>query len=188
MKLRLLPLAIVFVAACGGGGSATSVPTVPSVPTASLPGATATPALPAEIEMCSLMPLGDVQAASPFSTPLAEADPGTPPSMCEYRSANDADEPVGVLLVVTDFGSPEGAATHMAAYRENMELAGLVLSDVAGVGDEAVSSGVDEVGVHAIVGKYAVDANLGGEWPDTTDASKVAAATSLLQTLISRLP
>ena len=138
--------------------------------------------------MCTLMPLGDVQAASPFSTPLAEASPGTPPSMCEYTSAVGADEPVGVLLVVTDFGSAEGAATHMAAYRENMELAGLVLSDVSGVGDEAVSSGVDEVGVHGIVRNYAIDANLGGEWPDTTDASKVAAGTSLLQTLISRLP
>ncbi len=185
MKLRLLPLAIVFVSACGGGGAATAVPTVPA---ASLPAATATLAPPAEIAMCSLMSLDDVQAASPFSTPLAEALPGTPPSMCEYRSADDADEPVGVLLVATDFGSAEGAATHMAAYRENMELAGLALADVSGVGDEAVSSGVDEVGVHAIVGRYAVDANLGGEWPDTTDASKVAAGTSLLQTLISRLP
>ena len=138
--------------------------------------------------MCSLMPLGDVQAASPFSTPLAEANPGTPPSMCEYVSAADADEPVGVLLVATDFGSAEGAATHMTAYRQNMANAGVTLAEVDGVGDQAVSNGTDEVGVHAIVGRYALDANLGGEWPDTTDAAKVAAGTSLLRTLISRLP
>jgi hypothetical protein len=64
----------------------------------------------------------------------------------------------------------------------------VALSDLGGLGDEAVSSGTDEVGVHAIAGRFALDANLGGEWPDTTDASKVAAGTALLRTVIGRLP
>ncbi len=137
--------------------------------------------------MCTLVPLGDVQAASPFSTPLAEAEPGTPPSMCEYSSSVDADDQVGVLLVATDFGTAAAAQAHMAAYRQNMQAAGVTLADVSGVGDEAVSNGEDEVGVHAIVGSFALDANLRGEWPDTTDAAKVAAGISLLRTIISRL-
>jgi hypothetical protein len=186
LRLSLL-LSFAAVAAACGGAAPGPVGTDGPTPNETSVAATTTPAAPVELAMCTLVPLGDVQGVSPFSTPLAEAVPGTPPSMCEYRSAADADEPVGVLLAATDFGTPEMARAHMAAYRENMSNAGVALAEVAGVGDEAVSSGSDEVGVHAIAGRYALDANFGGEWPDTPDAAKVSAATNILKTLVARL-
>lgn len=185
LRLSLVVSLVAVAAACGGSTPGPAGTTQPG-PTQSA-AVSATPAGLVEIQMCTLVPLGDVQGVSPFSTPLAEAVPGTPPSTCEYRSGPDADEPVGVLLAATDFGTPEMAQAHMAAYRANMSAAGVALAEVAGVGDEAVSSGTDEVGVHAIAGRYALDANFGGEWPDTPDSAKVSAATSILKTLIARL-
>lgn len=45
----------------------------------------------------------------------------------------------------------------------------------------------DLVGVKAISGSMAIDANMGGEYPDTADGAKVAAVTSLARTIIARL-
>jgi hypothetical protein len=181
---RVAVVVLVVVACTGAGG-----PAATTAPTSTLPAASSTPAgSPVEIVMCTLMPLADVQAASPFTTPLADSAQGATPGMCEYVSGPDADQPVGVLLSLTDFGTPDLALTHMTAYRQNLTNAGVAFVEVGGVGDQAVSSGSDEVGVHTIVGSYALDANLGGEWPDTPDSAKLTAGTSLLQTLIARLP
>jgi len=178
-----------ILAACGSipgpsivASSATSRPTNPV-------GATTTPAAPADnIDMCALMPLGDVQAKSPFQTPLAEAKPDVVPAGCTYRAAPDAEEPVSVLLSVTTFDSAADARTALRNHRQTIVDAGLPVADVAGLGDEAFSAGSDEVGVHAVIGGAVVDANFKGEWPDTTDDAKVAAGTELVRTIISRLP
>jgi hypothetical protein len=138
--------------------------------------------------MCSLMPLGDVQAKSPFQTPLAKATPDTVRAGCTYRAALDAEEPVSVGLVVTTFDSAADALTALANHRQAAVDAGLPAGDIGGLGDRAFSAGSDEVGVHAVVGASVIDANFKGEWPDTTDDAKVAAGTELVRTIISRLP
>ena len=138
--------------------------------------------------MCSLMSLGDVQAKSPFQTALAESEPGTPPSMCEYSSGPDAEEPVSVLLVATQFSDAGQANASLSNQRQAAVDAGIPVVDIPGLGEKAHASGVDEVGVHAVVGNRLIDANLGGEWPDTTDEAKIAAGTELIRTILSRLP
>lgn len=159
--------------------SATSTPTNP-------PGQTATTA--AEIDMCSLMPLGDVQAKSPFQTPLATATPDVAPQGCTYRAALDAEEPVSIGLVVNRSDSPADALTGLHNDRQTIVDSGLPVADITGLGDEAFSYGSDEVGIRAVVGAAYVEAHFKGEWPDTTDDAKVAAGTELVRTIIARLP
>jgi hypothetical protein len=140
-----------------------------------------------EIDMCSLMPLSDVLAKSPFQTPLALATPNTVRAGCTYTAALDAEEPVSVGLVVTTFDSAADALTVLHNERDIVDR-GLPVGDIAGLGDEAFSSGSDEVGIRAVVGAAFVEAHFKGEWPDTTDDAKVAAGTELVRTIISRLP
>jgi len=175
----------VLVSAVGCGG-APAGPNLTTAPTAAVPTAAATES--AELDMCELISLGDVQAVSPFSTPLTEVERGLVPGMCTYSSAPDAEEHVSVLLSLTDLGTAENAAAHRNNYRQAALDQGHQVTDISGLGDAAIGFGTDLVGVHAWISTLAIDANLGGEWPDTTDASKIAAATSLARTIIERLP
>ena len=180
--LKLHWLVVLLLAGCG------SLPGTSATP----PGATQTPvgtAPPAEeVVMCTLMPLADVQSRSPFQTALAEFEEGGVSGMCEYASAADAEEPVSVLLVLTEFQSAADAQTSLTNARQTNVDIGLPVSDISGLGDKAFAGGSDEVGVHAVLGNLVIDANMGGEWPDTTDDAKVAAGTELVRTIISRLP
>jgi hypothetical protein len=179
--------AALIAASCGGG--TITLPTGRPVPTTTA-ASVATPAATtsAEIDVCALMPLADVQADSPFSTPLATAEEGGAPTLCEYTSAPEADEPVGVLITVTDFGTASNAQVHQDNYRQQAVDSGSAVQDVSGVGDDAFAFGVDEVGVHASRGAIVVDVNLSGEYPATSDASKVSAATRLASKVFARLP
>lgn len=178
---RAVLLATLLVTGCGELGIETNPP---SVPTTTAPIGTPDE----EVAMCELMPLADVQAKSPFQTPLARAEEGAVPGMCEFRSAEDAEEPVSVLLVITEFGSGRDARTSLANQRQAAVDAGIPVTDIDGLGEEAFGSGSDEVGVHARIDRFVIDANMGGEWPDTTDDAKVTAGTELVRTILSRLP
>lgn len=176
--------ACLLLAACVGAGIETPRSSTPG-PTATTPRETQ-PA--GDVAMCTLMPIGDVQAKSPFQTPLAEFEEGVVPGMCEYSSAGDAEEPVSVLLVVTEFQSAADANTSLTNQRQNAVDAGIPVRDLDGLGERAFGSGSDEVGVHAVVGNRLIDANMGGEWPDTTDDAKVAAGVELVRLILERLP
>ncbi len=188
MKVRVVIglVTVGIVAACGSiPGPSIVAPSATSTPTNPL-GQTTTPV--AEIDMCALMPLGDVQAKSPFQTPLAEANPDVVKAGCTYTAALDAEEPVSVGLVVTEFDAPADAMTVLHSDRQAVADRGLPIGDITGLGDEAFSSGSDEVAVRAVVGALYVEAHFKGEWPDTTDDVKVVAGTELVRTIISRLP
>ena len=141
-----------------------------------------------DVDMCALMPLGDVLAKSPFQTPLAVAKPDVVRTGCTYTAALDAEEPVSVGLVVTTFDSAADALTVLRNDRQAVVDRGLPAGDIAGLGDAAFSSGSDEVGIRAVIGAAYVEAHFKGEWPDTTDDAKIAAGTELVRTIISRLP
>jgi hypothetical protein len=141
-----------------------------------------------QIDACALMPLADVQADSPFGTPLADADDRGITQQCEYTSASGAEEPVSVLIVITDFGTTDNAQVHQDNYRLQAADTGFSVQELSGLGDDAFAFGVDEVGVHASRGALVVDVNMSGEYPDTTDASKVSAGTSLVGKVFARLP
>jgi hypothetical protein len=180
LRCALVALLVVGCSSIPGGSVNPRTPT---------PAATAATNPPTDdIVMCQLMPLGDVQAKSPFQTPLAEFKQSVVAGMCEYSSASDAEEPVSVLLVVTTFNSAEDAQTSLASARQSNVDSGVPVADITGLGDEAFGAGEDEVGVHAVLGTRVIDANMGGEWPDTTSDAKVAAGTELVRTIISRLP
>jgi hypothetical protein len=183
----LVTACLLLLAGCGQVSLGTAPPTTGG-PTAKPTATAGRTSANADIDMCSLMPLGDVQAKSPFQTPLAQATPDVVRAGCTYRAALDAEEPVSVLLSVTTFDSAADALTALANHRQAAVDAGLPAGDIAGLGDRAFSAGSDEVGVHAVVGASVIDANFKGEWPDTTDDAKVAAGTELVRTIISRLP
>lgn len=190
MPIRVLFAVCLLVAGCGSLPVGTNQPTAtaahPSQAATTQPGATGTAM--ADVVMCSLMPLSDVQAKSPFQTPLALATPNVVRAGCTYTAALDAEEPVSVGLVVTTFDSAADALTVLHNERQDIVDRGLPVGDIAGLGDEAFSSGSDEVGIRAVVGAAFVEAHFKGEWPDTTDDAKVAAGTELVRTIISRLP
>jgi hypothetical protein len=183
MRRALVVIAALLLAGCGSIDIGTPPPA--SGPQQE-PGATET--VLGVMSMCVLMPLGVVQEKSPFQTPLAQAKAGTLEGMCEYRSADDATDPVSVLLSVTDFGSKPDAQTSLANARQAAVDAGLPVDDLNGLADGGFSSGVDEVGVHARLDNMIIDANFGGEWPDTTDDAKVTAGKQLIRTIVDRLP
>lgn len=143
--------------------------------------------------MCALMPLGEVQARSPFNAPLETAVEGVSPIWCAYSSGLDAETPVGIGLGATEFASAADAQTALANHRQDAVNLGLPMSDISGLGDAAFWSGADEVGVEAVVRNTVVDANLKGEFPNpnlpsTSDAEKISAGTELVKAIIARLP
>lgn len=91
-------------------------------------------------------------------------------------------------IVLTDFGSAENAQIHQDNYMQQAVDSGFTVQEISGLGDDAFAFGTDEVGVHAARGAVVVDVNLGGEYPDTTDAAKVSAGTSLVAKVFARLP
>ncbi len=119
MERRSISFAVAGLVLLAGCSNAAAVPSSVGQPTEhSTSGATAAAALatPAEIDMCALVPVGDVQAHSPFSNALVSAKTNVVPGMCTYASAAGAGDPVGVLLAATALpvrvgsdGRPRGA-------------------------------------------------------------------------------
>jgi hypothetical protein len=177
MRLALVALLLV---GCGAAAGPTSAPGRTARPTLPMPsfGGTGT-------EVCQLMTLADVQSRSPFQTPLTQF--AEEPNACVYRSDDDAADKVSIRLEVNNYEFADAANTSFVNARQAAVDAGLPVSDLSDLADVAFASGVDEVGVRAVVGGALVTANMKGEWPDTTDDAKVAAGTELIRTIISRL-
>jgi hypothetical protein len=136
---------------------------------------------------CGLMPLPDVQAKSPFQTPLVASRSSDDKQACTYSSAEDSGDQVSIVVGATDYATAKKARAALDDARQAAVDHGLPVGDIANLGDAAFSSGVDEVSVQAIAGNRLITTTLQGEWPDTTDDAKVAAGTELVRTLISRL-
>jgi hypothetical protein len=134
------------------------------------------------------MPLADVQAKSPFQTPLVGSKSSDDQQTCTYSSAEDSGDQVSIVVQATDYATAKKAKSAFDDARQASVDHGLPVTDIDGLGDVAFSSGVDEVSVQAVAANRLISATLQGEWPDTTDDAKVAAGTELVRTIISRLP
>jgi Prokaryotic membrane lipoprotein lipid attachment site len=187
-KFLLAAVATVALSGCSSAPPGSPVASTAKVPATGTASVQPQPTQGASINMCALMPLGDVQAKSPFQTPLAVATPDVVKAGCTYTAALDAEDPVSVGLVVTEFDSAADAITVLHNDRQTIVDRGLPVNDIAGLADEAFSYGSDEVGVRAVVGARYVEAHFKGEWPDTADDAKVVAGTALVREIISRLP
>ena len=181
--MKFLAIAALLLTGCGALEFGTPPPA--SGPQQE-PGASET-ALGA-MSMCALVPLADVQEKSPFQTPLAAVRAGALPGTCEYRSADDATDPVSIVLTVTEYGSSSDARSALADARQTAVDAGLPVDDLNGLADGGFASGVDDVGVQARLGNLVIEAQFKGEWPDTTDDAKVTAGKQLIRTIVGRLP
>jgi hypothetical protein len=180
-------VAVAVLVGCAGG-------TLPGAPTPTraaqaTPGATAAGPEPnAGFQMCDLMPGVDVQGRAPFSVPFKKATPmSSIPQGCVYEFEGDRDS-ASILLVVTDFQTPEDALTSHRNHEQDETNLGTPPQQIAGLGDTASAAGEDEVGVQTVVGRRVIDANLGGQWPDVTAAAKIASGTELIRLILSRLP
>jgi hypothetical protein len=199
MKVRRI-LGACALAALLGGCSSTAQPastgSQPTQPTGSSevrPSASAEPVTSGEVDVCRLLPLGDVQGQSPFTTPLLTAERQTVPGACLYSNWHDTTvprpDPISISVAVTVFQSPADARTELSNRKDDALGIGITAVPVAGVGDAAEAfPGGDEVSVMAAVGSTVVQASMKGQWPDISDPQKVPAGTALVKLVISRLP
>src|SRR5450759_2701665 len=197
----LVPVVLAFVSACAGSsptpGTGTLTPrastpqtSVDSTPQTSLDS---TPQTSLEVDVCALLPLGDVQAHSPFTTPLMTAESQVSPTVCLYsnwhETAVPAPDPVSITMKVESFGSHADAMTAFHNSEQDSTNLGVSPQPIAGVGDVASAfPGGDEVSVQAVLGNRTIAVKLKGQWPDVSDGQKVPAGTALVKLIISRLP
>lgn len=143
--------------------------------------------------MCALVPLGDVQARSPFTTPLVTAESQVSPTVCLYsnwhETAAPAPDPVSIIIKVESFESHADAMMAFHNSEQDSRDLGVAPEAIAGVGDVASAfPGGDEVYVQAVLGNRTIAVKLKGQWPDISDPQKVPAGTELVKLMISRLP
>jgi len=110
--------------------------------------------------------------------------------MCAYAATPgaDASKSGGILLEVTAFRSKAEAMTSFHNHQQDEVGRSFPTQEISGLGDQAFSAGRDEVGVDVLLSDRTINANLGGQSPEVSDATKVADATALAKLIISRLP
>jgi hypothetical protein len=182
-SLSLVSVTLVVLTACGGPAATSSPQKQRATPT--------TGQSTADVDMCAKVPLADAQAHSPFTYPLATAAPGglALPGACIYNAANtNQSRDIGILLEVTTFGSKALAMASHRRHEQDETARSTPPQTITGLGDAASGAGMDEVGVQAVLGNRVIDANLKGQYPDVSDARKIAAGIELVKLIISRLP
>ncbi len=186
----------VLVGGCSSTSLASSAASQPSQAAGSSqvgPSASAGPVTPGEVDVCKLLPLGDVQGKSPFTTPLLSAERQTVPGACRYdnwkSTAAPRPDPISIGVSVTVFNSAADAQTVLSNREADATGVGITAVPVAGLGDVAAAfPGGDEVSVMATVGSTVITVGLKGQWPEISDPQKVPAGTALVKLVISRLP
>jgi hypothetical protein len=205
--VTLICLAASIVAGCGGdlGALGSLVPTGAPGSETTKPTRPATPTLeptPAIIFACDLLSVADVEALSPFETPLVAGDEEDVTG-CWYHPTIDPPAPraPGIILQLWDYVTPGAAIDGVRSMRQNAEYGGQnTVKTLAGLGDEAYSYGElfpsgreDSIYVFAAMGRYNGLVHLSGEYkdnrgPDVGYAPKESAGAKILELAFSRLP
>ncbi len=190
-------IGVAFVAGCSSTapGASQAQPTATPAPQVGTPSGISSQA-PEAVDVCALMPLGDIQARSPFTRPLVTAnipDSAGSPETCTYASAI-TDAGTSITLVVEGFPQPADAMGALQRHGQDYADQGTPPQAIAGLGDAAYGiPRPEEAGVWAAVGSRLISAVLKGEWqegdvPDVALAAKFAAGAELLKLVIARLP
>jgi|SRR5215213_3394577 len=198
VHLAVSIVAVVLAAGCGATGGLGSI--LPSQgATASAGLATATPSAAPDVvnpEICPLLPLGDVQALSPFQTGFERAQPTTDGSNgCEYLSAIDAQRPVRAQITMSALRTADEAREGWQSWHDE-PLDDTTVTDIDGLGDSAfVMKDLvdDEDVVWVLDGRWLGTGMFRGEWldiyePKATAAERIDAAVQTLKLLLTRLP
>jgi len=139
------------------------------------------------------MPLGDVQALSPFTRPLVTATADAGVGGC-WNVSPIPNIGTSIALVVEGLGSPSEAVAALRQTGQDFAGLGTPPEVLPGVGDEAFGiPRPEEASIWASAGNYVVCAILKGEWeeadvPDVPLTAKYAAGSQLLKQVIARLP
>jgi hypothetical protein len=140
--------------------------------------------------MCEVLPGTAVASMAPFTIPFTNAvawPTATIKTGCRYIFKNTQEE-AGVSIALTDLGSGKNAESSYRNAREASKdlwgeapMAAIVLQDTGFV------SGKDECGLKFHLGKYILDINFKGQYPDVTDDMKRKSGLQLAEMVIRRL-
>jgi len=140
--------------------------------------------------MCEIMAGAEVASKAPFTIPFknAEAWPAAAiKTRCRYIFKSVYEE-AGVSIGLTDLGSSINAFTsYKNAYQASKDLWDVDPAGVIVLQDTGFFSGKDEYGMKFHLGKYVLDINFKGQFPDVSDAQKKEAGLVLAEMVMERL-
>jgi hypothetical protein len=140
--------------------------------------------------MCEVMPGTEVASKSPFTIPFKSMEAWPTAGIktgCRYIFKSDNDE-AGITIGLTDLGSNKNALTsYKNAYNASKDLWDEAPASAIVLRDTGFFAGKDECGVKFHIGKYILDINFKGQFPDVSDEQKKQAGITLAGMVIERL-
>jgi hypothetical protein len=140
--------------------------------------------------MCDVMPGAEVATITPFTIPFKNTEAWPTAGIktgCRYIFKSE-DEEAGVAIGLTDLGTAKNAwASYRNAYEASKDLWEETPAAVVVLKDTGFFSGKDECGLKFHLGKYILDINFKGQFPDVSDEQKKAAGIVLAHMVIDRL-
>ncbi len=140
--------------------------------------------------MCEVMPGTEVASKAPFTIPFKSAEAWPTAGIktgCRYIFKNE-DEEAGVSIELTDLESSKNAlASYRNAYQASKDLWEEAPAIVIVLQDTGFFSGKDVCGLKFHLGKYILDINFKGQFPDVSDEQKKAAGIEMAKMVMDRL-
>ena len=140
--------------------------------------------------MCDIMPGTEVASKSPFTIPFKSTEAWPTASIktgCRYIFKSEDGE-AGVSIALTDLGSSKNALTsYKNAWQASKDLWDEAPVSAIVLQDTGFFSGKDECGIKLHLGKYILDINFKGQFPDVSDQQKKDAGIVLATLVMDRL-
>ena len=140
--------------------------------------------------MCEVMPAADVAAKSPFTIPLTGTQAWPTKEIktgCQYKFKGTDDEASIAIGLTNLSSSPNAAASFNNTLNDCRQLWDEEPEKIINLGDTAFFCGKDNCGIKVLLGKYILDINFGGQFPDVPDQRKKEAGIALAHMVIERL-
>jgi len=140
--------------------------------------------------MCDVMPGAAVAAKAPFTIPFKNAEAWPTAGIktgCKYIFKSN-DEEAGITIGLTDLGSNKNAlASYKNAWQASKDLWDEAPASVIVLKDTGFFAGKDECGIKLHLGKYILDINFKGQFPDVSDQQKKESGIVLAQMVMEKL-
>lgn len=140
--------------------------------------------------MCEVMPGTEVASKAPFTIPFKNAAAWPTEDSkagCRYIFKSDNEE-AGLSIALTDLGSIKNAlASYKNAWQASKDLWDEAPASAIVLRDTGFFSGKDECGLKWHLGKYILDINFKGQFPDVSDQQKKESGIVLAAIVMARL-
>ena len=140
--------------------------------------------------MCEIMAGAEVASKAPFTIPFKNAEAWPAAAIktgCRYIFKNEEEE-AGVSIALTDLGNSKNALTsYKNAWQASKDLWDEAPVSAIVLQDTGFFSGKDECGIKLHLGKYILDINFKGQFPDVSDQQKKDAGIVLATLVMDRL-